>query len=886
MPKVFITPRFQEEDRGDGGIRRVVEAQRKWLPTFGWGITESPHDADVVATHAGVQVDVPATTPMVAHCHGLYWYGFPWQAWALKMNRDVIKNMRRADVVTSPSKWVAHAIARGTNLTTPVLYHGINEDEWPEPDYDDHDGYALWNKTRVDPICDSRPVLELAQRAPNHKFVMTLFWSKEESPADNIQVTGVLAPQDARAYVKHAGVYLCTTRETFGIGTIEAMAAGVPILGWDWGGQAEIVDHRDNGWLAKPGDYNSLVEGLEYCLANRERLGRNAREKVLRDFTWSKAMEKYAVLYSSLLARPTSPRVSVVIPAYNMEAFLEDSLKSVVTNLQGLGYDDLEVVIVDDASTDGTGAIAERWGTENFVKVIHNETNQYLAETLNIGIRASTGRYVIPLDADNMLAPNSLKLLADALDKDRDTSIAYGAMSVIEPNREEWVSSWPPQLPEFRRQMKHQNQVPSTSMYRRRVWERVGGYRRRCRTAEDADFWCRAMSFGAAAKKVTDAVVLRYRNREDSMSHVVEDWGWDVWYPWGRKAYLTPWLAPVDDERDNPTVPMHEFSMVSVVIPVGPGHERYVLDALDSVRSQTFLWWEAIVANDTGAPLRDIPPWVRVVDTGGHRGAGAARNAGMAVAKGESFLFLDADDYLQPEALELMVSEQHRAGGFVYSDWFKQESGEVYRAPEWATCADVLRELLWPVTCLYPMAAWKATRGFDTSLPAWEDWDFAIQVVEAGFCGTRVAAPLFHYRIYTGSRREEGFANREALKQEILNRWGHYITGGKQMPCGCSGGGGLPSLPAWDTYARSSSPVPIEAADEGTTLIEFVGETSAPITYTGSVTNTRYKFGSDDDHKVRHVYNKDVPRFLDFAEFRRYNAVDTSPALAAAGPPP
>lgn len=877
--KVCILPFFNNEDKGDGGIRRVVEAQERYLPQFGWDVTHDPFDCDIVAQHAGYHVDIPATLPLVSHCHGLYWYGYTWAKWALKLNKDVIKAMRRADVVTAPSKWVAHAIAMGTNINAPVLYHGIDASLWtPRPSQD----YVLWNKTRIDSVCDPREMMRLAEMASDVRFVSTVAWPPNEIPP-NVEVTGVLPPGEGKTWIESAGVYLCTTRETFGIGTLEAMAAGVPILGWDWGGQSEIVTHKKDGWLAPPEDYNSLLEGLRYCLAHRQEMGKAARETVLRDFTWEKAIERYLPIYRSLVDRPAHPRVSVVIPAYNMERFLPDAIESVTNQT----YKDWELVIVDDASTDNTATVAHMAATVHpQIRVVENETNLYLAEALNVGINNARGDYILPLDADNMLGADTvLGILAESLDKDREISIAYGAMSVIEEDGNEWVSSWPPQF-DYRRQMKHQNQITSTSMYRRSAWERVGGYRRRCRTAEDADFWCRASSFGANAKRVTDAVVLRYRNRADSMSHVQQDWGWHSWYPWGKRIDMTPWLAPVDGETTEPVIPAHEFPLVSIVIPVGPGHERLVLDALDSIRAQTFIWWEAIVVNDTGNPIPWLPAWARTVSTDSSHGAGAARNAGMELAKGRFFLFLDADDYLQPEALELMVTEQHRGGGFVYSDWFKQETSEVYPAPEWDGCDSVLVQLPWPVTCLYPREVWTRVGGFDEQLPAWEDWDFAIRVVEAGYCGTRVATPLFHYRIYSGARRETGVANNDDLKRTFFERYKHYIKKEKPMPCGCSGGGGLPSLPALDLYSgamavQSSQP----ASTEDTELIEFLGDVAAPITYSGQTTGTRYKFGSDDAHRVRWVYKSDVANFLNYAEFRRYGGADAMPTLAAAGPP-
>lgn len=891
MAKLCILPDFKGPDRADGGIRRVVEAQRRHLPDMGFTIVGTEAEADIVATHASVAGDVPATTPLVCHTHGLYWYGYTWERWALKMNRDVIKAMRRADVVTAPSEFVARAIRRGTQMQPTVLPHGINVDEWSPAANADRSrrDYVLWNKTRLDPICDVKPVHEFARRVPNQSFVSTLAWPYEEVPP-NMDVVGVQTYEGSKVLIQNAGVYLCTTRETFGIGTLEAMACGIPILGWDWGGQREIVRHRVDGWLAKEGDYDGLVEGLEWCLANRDAAGTAARERVLAAYTWPKAMQRYADLYRELLAEAHTPKpiVSVVIPAYNMESLLKDAVQSVLQQ----PFSDVEIIIVNDASTDRTGEVAHELAMASTVvpiSVINNKENLYLAEALNVGIAMASGNYIMPLDADNMLGPGAIPLLASALSKDRDIDIAYGAMAVIEETGQEWVSTWPSQF-EFRRQLKHQNQIPSTSMYRRAVWERVGGYRRRCRTAEDADFWCRATSFGANARKVTDAVILRYRNRSDSMSHVVADWAWNDWYPWGKDTSLTPWIAPVPEEqREDPVIPTYEEPLVSVVIPVGPGHERLVLDALDSLNAQTFRWWEAIVVNDTGNPIPWVPSWVRITETvGTSRGAGAARNAGMAIASGRLFTFLDADDYFQPRALELMVETWTRTQGFVYTDWFKQESGEIYHAPEWDGCESVLRQLPWPVTCLYPRQVWEDVGGFDVDLPAWEDWDFALRVVRAGYCGTRVAVPLFHYRIESGNRRENGFADREILKQAILDRWSDYITGAKQMGCGCSGGGGLPSLPPLDLYAyiNGATPqiLPENSADD-TVMMEFTGETSAPINYTGQATGTNYRFGSDDGHKVRYVYRVDAETLLLREEFRLYNAFEGGQPLMAVGPP-
>src|ERR1019366_5973870 len=151
----------------------------------------------------------------------------------------------------------------------------------------------------------------------------------------------------------------------------------------------------------------------------------------------------------------------VVIPCYNLGKYLEDAVRSVAKQPALIGGGDVETVIVDDASTDDSGPIADELG-ERFtgVRVIHNDSNQYLAGALNTGVAAARSPYVLPLDADNMLGDNCLAALSAALDRG-DADIAYCAMSVIEDGKKEWTSPWPASF-DFSAQLAHKNQIPST----------------------------------------------------------------------------------------------------------------------------------------------------------------------------------------------------------------------------------------------------------------------------------------------------------------------------------------------------------------------------------------------------------------------------------------
>lgn len=879
MPKLLILPGFDNADKGDGGIRRVVEAQKRYLPKYGYEILSSKgldprivaEHADLVALHGGAWLDVDR--PKVNHCHGLYWQEYEWPVWAHEMNKEVVASIRQCEASTSPSNWVSRILARGMMIDSKVLYHGIEPKEWKAGN---KSGYALWNKTRPDPICDVEPIGVLARMAPDVPFIST--YAPTQAVA-NITTTGKLSYDRAKGYIQDASVYLCNTRETFGIGTLEAMASETPILGWNWGGQREIVEHKVTGWLARPGDYESLHEGLVYCLLHRERLGRAARAHVLKYFTWANAIKAYAGLYDNVLRdwqqSRTAPRVSVVITCYN----LGDLLPRAVASVQRQTSDDWEIIIVDDKSTDNSFRVATDISAgDRRIRAIQNSENLYLAGALNAGIRASRGRFIIPLDADNELGDNAIEVLAGHLDAHRDVDIAYGRMEVVEEDGKRWVSDWPPNSFDYKRQISHRNQLPSTSMYRKSVWERVGGYRRRCRTAEDADFWCRATSFGAVPAKATDAVTLIYYNRGDSMSHVQRDWAWHAWYPW--KDGGEPFGA-AREWKGETAIPSYEPVKITVIIPVGPGHEELVVDAVDSLVAQTYQNWDCIVINDTGKPLPWIHPFVRVITTDGSKGPAVARNLGIAASNTPLWLPLDADDFLQPEALEALY-KAWEPGTYVYTDWIVHETGEVKQSFDF-DCQALLQKLPHAVTALYEREAWSVAGGFDEKLSAWEDWDFVINIASNGYCGVRLAQPLFHYRMAAGSRREMHYAGKDEYKKEIAAKWHKYIVDGEPMPCGGCGKNRVVFAP------MNSSGAAVQTRAEPSNelvLVEFIGsEGNGARTYRGK-SGQSYRFGADPEHKMGYVRAIDAAELLIRSEFRRSdNVVAVTEPLKAEGPP-
>lgn len=872
--KVLMSPAFHEPDRGEGGIRRVVEAQRQYMPAFGVEFVDREQDADLVACHAGSYV--ATNKPVVAHNHGLYWSDYEWSPWAHDLNKACINVLRRCDAATAPSDWVGNIIKRGMNIDAETVYHGIEVRDWT-PGPKDHP-YVLWNKTRVDAICDPTPVTELAKRLPNLDFVTTF----GDPDLRNVRVTGRLPFPQGKALIENARVYLATSRETFGIGTLEAMASGAIVVGFDWGGQQEIITNGHDGLLVPPGDYDALARAIVQAIEDPMPFAEKALASAAGRFTWERSAEQYADLYHRVMesADARTVRTSVIVTCYNLAHVLTRAVDSVLNQEDK----DAEVVIVDDASPDDTQSVAKRLvaGAGGRVRLVTNPHNLYLAGSLDAGVQAAAGRYIVPLDADNELAPGALRTLARALETDPDVDIAYGSMTVVQ----EWAtgitqtSGWPPAAFTFEQQMAHRNQLPSTSMYRYKWWERAVGYRRRCRTAEDADFWCRVTSLGAQPKKVSDAATLIYHERPESMSHVERDWPWQNWYTWSRVPDLTPWGAPASAQRRVPTL---EPAEVTIVIPVGSGHDRFLPDALDSLVAQTYVNWRCVVVDDRPANERDtlrLPPWAELTHAWGReKGPAEARNVGLSRVRTPYVIFLDADDYLAPNALEVMLLtavDRRNPNEYIYSDWVRQEDNKVHQASDF-NARHMVTNLIHSVTAMYPTGAVLAIGGFDEALDAWEDWDFVLRLIEFGLCGVHVPFPLLYYRYHTGQRREALYARRDEAMQHMKAKWHKLMVEKTPMACGCSGGTTTYSPPV------KVGNVPIPVSKDGATLVEFLG-TSAPRTYRGR--RREYRFGSDSGHRAHYVNNEDLHIFLNRPDYRM--AVANSEGmtiLEAAGPP-
>jgi GT2 family glycosyltransferase/Flp pilus assembly protein TadD len=208
--------------------------------------------------------------------------------------------------------------------------------------------------------------------------------------------------------------------------------------------------------------------------------------------------------------------VSIVIPCYGQAHWLPDAVESVL----GQTYASWELIVVDDGSPDDTSAVATALAAANPERRIRVLTlpNAGLPGARNNGIARAEGAYILPLDADDRLAPTFLERTVGALDARPTASIAYAVLREFEDSDYVWPTG-PCNLATVR----EENRIAYASLYRRSLYDAVGGYRADARHYEDWEFWLRAAALDAAAVLVPEMLFLYRRTAASRMDRLNQE---------------------------------------------------------------------------------------------------------------------------------------------------------------------------------------------------------------------------------------------------------------------------------------------------------------------------------------------------------------------------
>lgn len=415
------------------------------------------------------------------------------------------------------------------------------------------------------------------------------------------------------------------------------------------------------------------------------------------------------------------PKVSVILSVYNMEEYLRQCLDSIVCQT----LDEIEIICVDDASTDTSLPILREYETQDSrVKVI-TQPHSGAGKARNTGLETAKGKYVSVLDADDFFEPDMLMQAYQAAEQKHADIVVFRsdqydhAASCFEPCD---YSIKPAMLPAggtfsaadipdrifnigcgwawdklFLRELIEKNHVrfqelrTTNDMYfvfclytkaeriffldRLLVHHRINAFRSLSVTRERSwDNFYLALK-ALKDKLLSDNTYERYRRSFVNWALNFSIWQIDTLSPQTsrlliercREEYFKQ-LDIIGNDRDyfynrkeyeRMRDIMNDGIKVSVIIPVYNG-ERWLRQCLDSVCAQTLREIEIICIDDASSDetpdilgqYKNSDSRITVIRRYEHTNAGACRNAGLELAKGEYLSFLDADDFFEPDMLE------------------------------------------------------------------------------------------------------------------------------------------------------------------------------------------------------------------------------------------
>jgi hypothetical protein len=209
-----------------------------------------------------------------------------------------------------------------------------------------------------------------------------------------------------------------------------------------------------------------------------------------------------------------NPRVSVLVPLYNHA----EEVTAALTSVAASELPELEVVVLDDASTDGSRESAIDFLLANPylpAQLLRHPVNRGLGRTRNDLVASARGELVFMLDADNEVYPTALSRLVDALDEDPGAFFAYSMLEEHEDGEPDTLRSCLPWDPE---RLAEQNYIDAMSLLRRDELVAIGGYTEDLRLHgwEDYDLWCRCLERGLRGVLVPQ-ILARYRRAGHSM---------------------------------------------------------------------------------------------------------------------------------------------------------------------------------------------------------------------------------------------------------------------------------------------------------------------------------------------------------------------------------
>lgn len=214
------------------------------------------------------------------------------------------------------------------------------------------------------------------------------------------------------------------------------------------------------------------------------------------------------------MSTPEAPLVSVIIPSYNSAQYVAAAVESILAQ----SYPHVEIIVVDDGSTDNTAAVMAAYAANPRVRYIRQE-NGGVSRARNHGIEQSSGQYIGFLDADDTWLPSKLKLQMAVFQRDPNCKACYGAYILVDADLNEiGIRHSPRRGRTLEDLLIHGNVIGNicTVVCERSLFEKVGGFDPALSQCADWDMWVRLAAHTEFV--YIDEPLVTYRQHGTNMS--------------------------------------------------------------------------------------------------------------------------------------------------------------------------------------------------------------------------------------------------------------------------------------------------------------------------------------------------------------------------------
>jgi glycosyltransferase involved in cell wall biosynthesis len=420
--------------------------------------------------------------------------------------------------------------------------------------------------------------------------------------------------------------------------------------------------------------------GLKWALDKSK--ARLFAESLSREYSYDE--EEYLDTGEVLDGLARKPLISVVMPVYNVETrWLDEAVKSVLLST----YDNFELILVDDCSTDKR--VAKYLGSisDSRVKVARNEKNLGISGSSNRGVEEASGEYIVMMDNDDLIHRNALLHIAAAIvesvpdiiysDEDKTNQDGIRKAPFYKPD-------WSPDL------LRSQMYIGHIFAFRKGLFLETGGFRKEFDGAQDYDL---ALRMSERTSRISHIPKVLYSWRELPSStamnpdskpyahiaglkaldgHLKRVFGQGAYANETDQWYVYDARYPIDQKK----------LIVSVIIDGTGGIEnirrciKVIRNSGTGIRYEIIVLWEAAGAKSDG-----IDPSVRVVDTSGASTWGERANKGVNEANGDILIFIDARvTGLSMGFMERLSEKASRTGTGIVGSRIVSEDGGILSA--------------------------------------------------------------------------------------------------------------------------------------------------------------------------------------------------------------